>query len=368
MNIYEQLGIKTIINAHDSETIWGGSRMPQEVIQAMADSSNYFVRIQELEKRLSEEIAKLTRNEACFITSGAAAGMVLSVAACMTGDDSDKIDQMPNLDGMKDEVIIHRSQRNGFDQAVRQTGVKLVEIGDKSGATLSQLEAAVTEQTACIVYYAGAFEKNALPIEEVTAFGNERSIPVIIDAAAQLPPVENLWHYTEMGADLVLFSGGKTLRGPQATGFILGKKDLIKACQLNGSPNDSIGRPMKVAKEEMVGLYTAIKRYLELDHEQIRNEQEESVQRIIAAIDGLREDVDAKRLYPGPHGQHYPRVEITFRDGDLAQTLSEQLEDGTPSIFTRYRPARKSITINPLHLTTEEVTLVIQQLTKYLTS
>src|SRR5690606_15924451 len=174
----------------------------------------------------------------------------------------------PDLTGLKNEVVCHKAHRNGYDHAVRSVGVKMVEIGSVEHTDPAEMEAAINDKTALAFWTQGAMSgPGDIPIEQFIQIAHARGVPVLVDAAAQLPPVENLWRYTQMGADLVVFSGGKDLHGPQASGLILGRKDLIEACAVNGSPNASIGRPMKVGKEEMVGLLAAVKWYLGLDHE-----------------------------------------------------------------------------------------------------
>lgn len=369
MNIYEELGVRTFINAVDSETVLGGSLMPKEVLQAMNEASKHFVELEELEKKASEEIAKLTRNEACFITNSAAAGLTIAVSACITGKDPMIRDSLPYIEKVqKQEVIIHRCQRNGFDFSVRQTGAKIVEIGNFMETNSYELESSINDRTACIVYFAGSiFEKGALALEEVVTIAREYSIPVIVDAAAQLPPVENLWLYTEMGADMVIFSGGKTLRGPQASGLILGKKSFIEACRMNASPNYSIGRSMKIGKEEIVGLLYAVRRYISLDHEKQSEFYEQSVKKIIESLN-FPPFIKVKRLYPGPVGQHYPRAGIYFQTFSEAEKIYIELKEGSPSIRTTLSIYDNSIIINPLHLDEEEIDIIIERLNMLLSN
>ena len=251
MDIYTQLGIRPIINASATLTKLGGSLMPPEVMEAMAAASRHFVDLNVLQRAVGDRIAALTGNEAAYVSSGAAAGLTLATAACIAGKDPAAIAQMPDLTGLKNEVIIHRTHRNGYDHAVRQAGVRVVEIGSQAGTTAQDLEQAISAQTVAIFWFQGAMTGHGdLPLPEVIRVAKDHDIPVIVDAAAQLPPVSNLWHFTvELGAALVVFSGGKDLRGPQSSGLILGRRDLIEACALNGCPNHSIGRPMKVGKE-----------------------------------------------------------------------------------------------------------------------
>ena len=260
MTTYNDLGIKPIINAAATLTRLGGSRMPPPVVEAMAAGAQAFVDLPELQARVGAHIAELTHNQACYVACGAAAGVVLATAACIAGADPAAIAGFPKLDSRKNEVIVHRSQRNGYDYAIRQTGARLIEIGTQEVTQRGELDAAIGPQTACVVYFAGEhFARAAIPLPEVITIAHARGVPVLVDAAAQIPPIANLWRFTtELGADAAIFSGGKGLRGPQSSGLVLGRADLITACQANGNPNSSIGRPMKVGKEELLGILAAV--------------------------------------------------------------------------------------------------------------
>ena len=260
MTTYDNLGIRRVINAAATLTRLGGSRMPTPVVEAMVAAAGAFVELDTLQERVGARIAKLTHNQACYVSSGAAAGLAVAVAACIAGDNPAAIARFPRLESGKYEVVVHRCQRNGYDYAMRQLGVRLIEIGMAHSTAAWELEAAITPRTACVVYFAGAhFSRGALPLQQVIAIARAHGVPVIVDAAAQIPPIANLWHFTqEMGADLAIFSGGKGLRGPQPAGLVLGRPDLIAACRLNRSPNASIGRPMKVGKEELMGMLAAV--------------------------------------------------------------------------------------------------------------
>lgn len=365
MNYYDKLGIKKLINAVDTYTIIGGSTMPDEVINAMVDASKHFVNLDQLQEKAGEHIASLTKNEGAYITSGAAAGLAISTAACITGTNPAKAEQLPNTSNLKSEVIIHRCQRNGYDHAIRQVGVKLVEIGNVDITYTWQLENAINDRTACIVYFmASVFSKGALPLSEVIRIGKNYGIPVIVDAAAQLPPVENLWKYTHMGADLVVFSGGKTLRGPQSSGVVLGKKELVEACKINGNPNHSLGRSMKVGKEEMVGLLAAIERYINLDHQKITNQLEGMVSTFQKKLNFP--GVTVVRLFPGPVGQTYPRALVRFSQESKysAIDVKVKLENGDPCIIVGLTEDKSGVIINPLNLQNNEMDIIINRITK----
>ena len=321
MSIYDELGVRPIVNASATLTRLGGSIMPPEVVAAMVEASKYFVDLDDLQIRVGEQLAELTHNEAAYVSSGAAAGLVLAAAACITGTDPAAINQLPDLTGLKNEVIVHKSHRNGYDHAVRQVGVKLVEIGYATSTAPWELERAITAQTAAIFWFQGAMSGHGdLPLETVIEIAKPHDIPVIVDAAAQLPPVENLWRFTQMGAALAVFSGGKDLRGPQSSGLVVGRKDLIEACRVNGNPNHSIGRPMKVGKEEMVGLLAAVRHYLQIDQEARASQDEEVVLGWCATLNALP-GVYAERSFPNEAGQPLPRAKVTFDAGQAAYDM-----------------------------------------------
>ena len=336
MNIYEKLGIRKVINGNATLTRLGGSIMPPEVVEAMVEASRAFVDIVELQKRVGEEIAKLTHNEAAYVSCGAAAALTLSTAACITGLDSIKREKLPHLDEtMKSEVIIHKHGRVGYDFAIRQVGVKLVEIGDENGTTPEELKAAINEKTAAIFYFANpGREWRWLSYEKGIEIAKKHGVPLIVDCAAQLPAPDNLWRFTQMGADLAMFSGGKGLNGPQSSGLTVGRKDLIEAMAFNGPPNPFIGRGMKVGKEEMVGLLAAVKRYVNLDHDKLMQSYEDGVVYFAEEFADVK-GIEVRRSFPSEAGQPMPRTEIIFDEDRLGITrnqILQQLKDGEPSI------------------------------------
>jgi L-seryl-tRNA(Ser) seleniumtransferase len=364
---YEELGVKPLINAFDTITTIGGSRMEIEVMEAMTEASKSFVDLHKLLEKAGARIALRTRNEAAFITAGAASGLMLAASACITGKDPDRISRLPDTEGMANEIIVHKCQRISWDRCVRQSGARLIEIGDADQACLSDLEGAYTDKTAAVLYYASSwYEANALPLEQVIASARQHQVPVIVDAAANLPPVENLWHYTQLGADLVIFSGGKGLGGPQCTGLILGKAELIEACRLNGNPCSAIGRVAKVGKEEIMGLLTAVERYLDRDHEVDLAQREQWVSYLIEQLDAP--GVVVSRIFPGPHGQSYPRVQIRFPAADKCQAVVRALSAGEPMILVgTYPHDRHTLFINPLTLVEEEVHIIAARMKVLLT-
>ncbi len=277
-SVPQQLGVRPVINAAATLTKLGGSIMPPEVVEAMLAASRSYVDMFEYNRKVGERLAELTHNEAAFVTSGAAAGIAVGVASCIVGTNKDLQQSFPYLDGVeKTNVVVYKSQRNPYDYAARQTGARLIEI-EPDG---DDLEREVSNpKTACILYFAGAaLASGARPLPEVIEVAHSMSVPVIVDAAAQIPPISNLWYFTrDLGADAAIFSGGKGLRGPQSSGLVVGRQEIIEGIRPNAAPNQSFGRPMKVGKEELAGLLTAVELALQQDESAVLAGYEASVQ------------------------------------------------------------------------------------------
>ena len=356
MTDYQSLGVRPLINACATMTKFGGSLMPPEVLAAMNEAATAFVDLQLLQRRAGERIAELTRNEAAYITSGAAAGIMLASAAAVLSKQPDALKHFPEIGPYKDEAIVFRSQRNPYDYAIHQTGLKYREIEAEPAA----LRAAIRERTACIFWFHGALVRaHDMPLSELIAIAAEHDIPLIVDAAAQLPPVENLWRFTEMGAALALFSGGKDLRGPQSSGLMLGRRDLIESIRPISNPNHGLGRPMKVGKEEMMGVLAAVERYINLDHAARERYCEETVQLFCAALDPLP-GVRAERAFPNEAGQPLPRCRVTIDTSVIGKSADDLVE-----AFLAQEPAiavapdsEASFFLNPMTLNPGEELIV----------
>ena len=267
-DIYDRIGVRTIVNGRGATTAVGGTLMPPEVLAAMAEAGKAFVVLDELNAKVGEKIAALTGAEAGYVTSGSAAGMALAAAACIAGTDPERIRRLPESDGMRNEIVIHRSHRINYDQMFRLAGGRLVEIGLPAGTEPWELERAMTDRTAAVAWVDSRYTASgALNFETVVATAHASGIPVIVDAASTLPPVDHLRCWVRRGADLVIYSGGKGIRGPQDAGLLAGRRDLIEAARANGNPHAGIGRGMKVSKEAMVGLWVALDLFLATDHE-----------------------------------------------------------------------------------------------------
>ena len=322
--IYRRIGVEPIINGATTMTYLGGSLMPPEVVEAKRQASQSFVDLFELQDAVGRRIAALTRNEAAFVTGGAAAGLFLSAVVCIARDRDGGVLRPDELDGLPREFLIQHGQRIPYDPAIELAGGRLVEIGAAAGTTEANLKDAIGPGTAGILYVAGAhLAEGSLPLEVVVDLAHARDVPVIVDAAAQLPPVDNLWRFTEAGADLVLFSGGKALSGPASTGLVLGRRRYVDRFAANAAPQQRIGRPMKVGKEDLIGILAAVEWYLAQDHAGIARRYEAIVDGVVAwAAD--RHDIDAVRETPGQAGQPTPRALLTLR-GEHAPRRDEIL-------------------------------------------
>ena len=328
--IYRQLGVRPLINAAGTYTILTGSLLPERARRAMEEASRSFVRLEDLQKAVGARIAKLLGVESAMVTSGGAGATMLATAACVTGAEAEKIRRVPNLDGMKSEVIIPHAHRNGFDHAARNVGVKLVEV-----ETLDDLHRAIGPQTA-MLYFTNIFEhKGQIKRKEFIEAGKQAGIPVYNDAAAELPPATNLSSIIREGFDLVGFSGGKGLRGPQSSGLLLGRKDLIQAAVLNNNPiEDAIGRPCKVGKEEMMGLLVAVEEYVRRDHEADIRLWRGFMESVARDLHGIS-TVTAEVYVPGPGGHPVPYLRVQWDQNRLNleyADCAQQLRDGEPSI------------------------------------
>src|SRR5271155_5793938 len=282
-NPYEELGVPTVINCEGTMTVLGGSILRPELEAVMAMAGRHFVSIPDLEvaagKRIAEML-KLPEGYTALVTSGAAAAIQSGLAGILTGGNEALIRQLPDLTGMKSEVIIQKSHRNPFDHQLRSTGVKLVEI-----ETREQLHGAVNEHTAMMHFTNFANSAGQIKVDEWVKLAKQYSIPCMNDAAADTPPVSHLWDYTNMGFDLVTFSGGKAIRGPQCAGLLIGRKDLVAYALMNNSPNeDTLGRSQKVGKEEIVGMIKALEIYLAEDHEALNREWQRRLEYISGVV------------------------------------------------------------------------------------
>ncbi len=334
--VYQALGVKPLINANGTLTSLGGSRMPHVVLEAMRTAAGSFVDMFELQEAVSARIAELTRNASALVCNGAANGIVLSVLAAMTGDDRRMLERLLRVGagGMpRNEVVMHRMHRIPYDRVVQLTGATIVEVGNALETDPAELEAAIGERTAAVLFVAGGhMGPGALSLEATVAMARQAGVPVIVDAAAQLPPVDNLWGFTRQGADIALFSGGKALHGPQASGLIVGSAEMVRACSLHASPHQRLGRSSKVGKEEMVGLLAAVEWYLQRDHLSEELRMEDLTAAWVDHFDRLP-GVQARRDFPGEAGRPLPRALVIWEDKSRSsEDVCAALRAGKPAI------------------------------------
>jgi len=366
-DLYRALGVRRVINAVDTLTGLGGSRLPREVVRAMERASEHQVDVKELLSAVGRRLALLTHNPAALVVNGAAAGIAVSIAAAQMvarGAESAVRLQPPNM-GLP-EVIVLGCQRNVYDNAVFEAGAVIRQVGYADSTSLAELRAAFTDRTVAVLWFAGKqYERYSPSLEVMADIAHETRRPLIVDAAAQLPPVSNLWTYRERGADLVIFSGGKGLKGPQASGLIVGSDDWIIACATNSYPNQSVGRPMKTSKENILGLLAAVELSVSLDWEPLYREWHDSLVAYSSELEaiGLKTWIDPE----GNQGQACPRLFFSWDEHRSAlskQELERRLAAQTPSIRigTAWDGARTAY-VNPYSLLPGEGRAVIDAIT-----
>ena len=362
-NPYEELGIPTVINCEGTMTMLGGSLPHPQLEAVMFMAGKHFVSIPDLEVAAGNRIAqmlKLPEGYTALVTSGAAAAIQSGLAGILTGDNEALIRQIPDLTGMKSEVIIQKTHRNPFDHQLRTTGVKLVEI-----ETREQLRRAVSDRTAMMHFSNFANESGQIKVDEWVKLAKEYKIPCMNDAAADTPPVSHLWDYANMGYDLITFSGGKAIRGPQCAGMLLGRKDLVAYALLNNSPHeDTIGRSQKVGKEEIIGMVKALELFLAEDHAALAKEWQARLQGIsqqITKVPGVRTSFFVPDI-----ANHVPHMQITW-DSKIALTpeqISKMLKSSKPSIVMGGGEGKPGLAMNSFMLQPGEDKIVAEQLVK----
>ena len=362
--IYGALGVKRIITASGSTTAYGGSKIRPEILDAMNKAAGMMVNIDELNRAASRIIADATGAEAGFVSSGAAGGLILQAAAVIAGSDPAKMSRLPDSGGMKNEIIIHKSHRFPYDQCYESVGAKFVEIGDGRRCQPWQLEAAFTENTAAVAYLFSPFiTRRAIPFPQVCEIAHARGVPVIVDAASMTPPRSNLRRFTAEGADMVIYSGGKAVRGPQGTGILCGRADLIDAAFANASPHQFIGRGMKVAKEEIVGLLRAIQIFMNEDEDAEMARYRRMAQQVVdalAEVPGLRVTLEHDE-----HNYLIPHAVMRFTKewrGPSRNEVYQAMIDGDPPVYLHDIFDPDELAVDPFNLDDEELGIVIRRL------
>ncbi|HUS06056.1 MAG TPA: hypothetical protein VMZ52_07170 [Bryobacteraceae bacterium] len=362
---FKDLGVRTFINAAGTYTTLSASLMAPEAVAAIAATSKQFVNVIELQDKVGARIASMLGSESAMVTSGAAGALTIGTAACITGTDKKAILQLPDVTGLKSEVIIQKAHRYGYDHAVTAAGVRLVEV-----ETAEDFERAVTPKTAMMLFFYDAEPKGKINGAEWIALGKKRGIPTFIDASADVPPVENLTRLTKMGWDLITFSGGKGIRGPQSAGILAGRADLIQAARLNTSPyGETISRGMKVNKEEMVGMLVALDVFMHKDLAAEGKEWERRIRSIVGAVRDLP-TIETSTYVP-PIANHVPHLKISWDQSKIRLSppaVMKQLREGQPSIEACPMTTDKELVFTVWMLQPGEAEIVAQRLRAVLKS
>jgi L-seryl-tRNA(Ser) seleniumtransferase len=327
-DLFKELGLKTFINASCVCTRLTATLMPPEVTQAITQGAEEFVLLDDVLDKVGEKIAELCHAEAATVTAGCWSALVQGLAGVMTGMDRKKVMQLPNVEGMKSEVILQKSHANGYHQALTNTGAKLIIV-----ETLEEAEAAINEKTAMLWFLNRELSAGKLNYQQWLSLGKKHKVPTMIDIASDAHPVENLWKFNDMGFDLVAISGGKAMRGPQSAGILMGKKDIIAAARLSAPPNSGICRGHKVNKEEILAMYVALERHIKMDHVKEWKSWEDAMAIIVNTLNtikGVSQEVFVPEI-----ANNTPTLHLSW-DANLIKLSGKQLRDnlwnGNPGI------------------------------------
>jgi D-glucosaminate-6-phosphate ammonia-lyase len=359
-NVYTRLGVRPVINGIGTVTVLGGSIMPPEVVRAMEEASRYFVNLPELQDKVGARVAELLGVPAAMVTAGAASAITVATAACVAGGDRRKVHQLPDTTGLKNEIVQQKTHRSGYEAQMLLTGAKIVRV-----ETREEAEAAINERTAMLFFLNKADPEGQIKRQEWIEIGKKRGVPTFSDAAADVPPSSRLGQYVKEGFDLVTFSGGKGLFGPQCSGILLGRQDLIEAGKQAISPSGGIGRGMKVGKEEMIGVLAAVERYLKVDHDAERRELEDRAAHVLAALAKVS-GVKAEKHVP-EIANNVPHVKIDWEGKRTAREVVKQLLEGEPSIAVSQRGER-GLMVSMWTLRGDEHKIVARRLREVLTA
>ncbi|MFN7938014.1 MAG: hypothetical protein U0R19_32090 [Bryobacteraceae bacterium] len=360
-SLYASLGVKPVINGVGVVTVLGGSIMPPEVVQAMEEASRYFIPLPELEKKVGARIAELLKAPAAMVTCGAASAISVGTAACFSQGDPAKLRRLPGRDGIRYEVIQQKTHHSGYEHQMECVGAKIIKV-----ETRQELEAAINDRTGMLFFLNKADNHGQVKAEDFIKIGKARGIPTMNDCASDAVPMDRLFKYTALGFDLVIFSGGKALRGPQASGLLLGRKDLIEASYPAMSPFGGIGRGMKVGKEEVCGLLAAVERYLKVDHAAEWKLLESRVSSIRACPQG-REGRSDRASYP-EIANELPHVTVEWDEAAKSitgQQVLEKLKAGDPPIHVQV-PGKNKLLISVWMMRGEEHVIVGKRLKEIL--
>jgi uncharacterized pyridoxal phosphate-dependent enzyme len=366
--LYESIGVRPVINCRGTFTIISGSQTLPEVKKAMDEASRHYVQMDELMDAVGRRLAEITHAEWGIVTAGCSAAITNATAACIAGSDPEKMQRLPNLQGLKSEVIMPRASRNVYDHATRMLGVTIVEVN-----SAEELEAAFSSKTAMVLIYSSpAAEKGPVNIENVCSVAKSRGVPVLVDAAAETPTFPN--HHLQRGATMVAYSGGKCMRGPQSAGILLGQKDLVQAAWLNGAPHHAFGRSLKVGKEEIMGMLAAVEMWAKRDHQAEWKVWESWLAYIsnqVTKVPGVTTEI----IQPEDLSNHAPRLQVKWDGTALNITGSEvasTLLEGNPRIVVAggagHRPDQMAshVTIMPYMMMPDDYKIAAEALYRVL--
>ena len=368
-SILKSLGVEPIINAGGPVTRFSGTRPRPEAVQAMEAMAEPFVELNELIIAAGKRIAELVGVPAATITSGASGGLVLQTAAAMAKDNDDVIERLPIVDeGVPDELIIQSNHRFGYDHLYLTPGAKFVEVGDRDGCTPDEVAGAINEKTAAIIHLESPYSNtNVLPIETMVDIAHSNDLPLLCDAASRLPPRSNLTKFVEAGADLVSFSGGKGIRGPQASGILLGSKEWVEYARLNNAPRATVARAQKVSKETVVGLLAALEAFLETDEDAENLRYRRMMQTIVDQVIEIP-GIEAEVVHDYDH--YIPHAVLRLNDdwrGPSKEEIGERMLNGPDRVMIlSFFPFTDEFWVDPLNLNDDELDIVADKLRRTL--
>lgn len=359
-DLFKELGVTPRINCGGTVTVFSGSLMMPETVEAINSTSHSFVDMYELHAAAGKKIAEMLNCESALVSSGAAGAILLGTAACITGKDSALVKAMPNVPGQQREVLKLASHKYGWDSVIRTCGAKIVYVED------ADFEKSFTPNTVMCQFFNGAANRG-MKYEEFVAIAKKHNVPTMIDIAADVPPAENLFKFQKIGFDLICLSGGKMLRGPQSAGLLYGRKDLIDAAMMNNSPNEvPIGRPCKVNKEEIFGMYAALKSFVERDHDKEWQMWLDRIKHIAGVVEKVPSVKTETRLPTGLIN-NVPRMSVTWDPEKVkitGQDVAKAMFDGTPSI--KASGSGSSLNLGVVLLLDDQVDLVAKRVKEIL--
>lgn len=366
--------MKKVINAWGTVTVLGGTTVSNDIIEAMGEAAKVYVDMKDLHKKAGDFIARLLDVEAACIVSGATAGLILSTAACLTRGNTERILALPGIDDDRRKILVQKLHRNPFVKSLGATGGEVSYFGDESKTSEKDLDSILDDKVAAVMYFVFDPQPGVLPLEKVVEISHKRKVPVIVDAAAELPPVSNLTNFVSTGADLVVFSGGKAIGAPNDTGFVIGRKDLIETIVrleyyeiVAGQTVALLGRSMKVSKEDILALIAAIRDYKNRDHEAEMRVWEKKARYMVSELSKSKNLPPARLLCPkyphGPRPLNIPRAAIDFNEAGRpgkAEEISNRLKAGDPPIYVYVQD--NVLFLNPQCLQDEEEKTVVSRL------